>query len=98
MLGDINLGVSDTVQEAFIAKIYRNKENRLETFGAVLGKDPKHSPYDYITASPREITKLESTFTGISFENIDEVLTSAVVGGKENREENISPMEEILTY
>lgn len=98
MLGDIKLGVSDTVQEAFIAKIYRNKENRLETFGAVLGRDPKHSPYDYITASPREITKLESTFTGISFENMDEVLTSAVVGGKENREENISPMEEILTY
>ena len=70
----------------------------METFGSVLGKDPKHSPYDYITASPREITKLESTFTGISFENMDEVLTSAVVGGKENRDENISPMEEILSY
>ena len=97
-LGDIKLNVSDTVQEAVIAKIYRNKQNKLETFGAVLGRDPKHSPYDYTTASPREITKLESTFTGISFENMDEVLTSAVVGGKENRDENISPMEEILSY
>ena len=97
-LGAINLTVSDTVKEFVISKIYRNKKNKLETFGSVLGKDPKHSPYDYITASPREITKLESTFTGISFENMDEVLTSAVVGGKENRDENISPMEEILSY
>ena len=97
-LGAISFNVSDTVKEFVISKIYRNKKNKLETFGAVLGRDPKHSPYDYVTASPREITKLESTFTGISFENMDEVLTSAVVGGKENRDENISPMEEILSY
>lgn len=97
-LNGINFDVSDTIYELVISEIYRSRKNPVKRFGMEMGANPKTSPYAYKTASPREITKINSTFTGITFENMDEMLTSAVVRSKEDKKENTSPMEEIMKY
>lgn len=96
--GDADFNVSDSIYELIISEIYRSKKNPTDRFGMIMGKDPKHSPYDYRTASPREITKLNSTFTGMIFENVDEMISASVVRAKRGTEENISPMEKVMKY
>lgn len=97
-VANVNFDVADNIYELVISEIYRSRKNPFERFGAVLGKDPNHSPYDYRAASPREITKLNSSFTGLIFENIDEMLSASVIRSKKGTPENISPMEKIMKY
>jgi hypothetical protein len=97
-LNGVSFDVSDTVYEMVISEIYRSRRSPVKRFGMELGENPNASPYNYRTASPREITKINSTFTGISFEYMDEMLTSGVVRAKEDKPENTSPMEEIMKY
>ena len=98
VLANVNFDVSDTIYEIVISEIYRSRKNPSEKFGSVLAKNPKHSPFDYLTASPRQITKLNSTFTGMIFENIDEMLSASVTRSKKGTPENESPMEKIMKY
>lgn len=97
-VADISFDIPDTIFELVISEIYRSKKDPTKKFGYVLGNDPSHSPYDYITASPRAITKYNSNFTGIAFENMDEMLTAGVNRTSTGKSENISPMEEIIKY
>ena len=97
-LADINFDISDTIYEMVIAEIYRSRQDHTIRFGAVLGKDPNHSVYDYDAVSPRELTKINSTYTGITFENMDEMITAGVNRANKNTPESISPMEEIMKY
>lgn len=97
-VADQSYDVSDTMYELVISEIYRSRQNPVDRFGSVLGKNPKHSPLDYKTASPRDITKINSNFTGITFENVDEMLTASVNRTQTGKAENVSPMEKIIKY
>lgn len=97
-LAGISFDISNTVYELVISEIYRDRKNNVNRFGSVLGADPKHSPYDYKTVSPRELTKINSTFTGITFENMNEMLIAGINRTNRGTAENISPMEEVMKY
>lgn len=97
-LNGISFDISRTVYEIVISKIYRNKNKPEENFGKLLGRDPKVSEYDYITASSREITGYSSRFSGIMFEDMDTQLISAISSTKLDKSETVSPMEQVLKY
>ena len=97
-IGGIHFDLPDLTYEILIAEKYRSKRNTQVKFGAVLGKDPKHDQTDYVTFSPREITKSNSTFNGIIFEDMDQMITSAINSAVTGRKERTSPMEEIIKY
>ena len=46
----------------------------------------------------RQITKINSTFTGITFENMNEMLIAGINRTNRGTSENISPMEEVMKY
>lgn len=94
----IGFDTSDTIQELIVAEIYRNKKNPVERFGKLLGTDPNYSPYDYATANVRQITKINSNFTGVTFEDVDTMLVAGVNRTNSNGSENVSPMEQIMKY
>ena len=97
-IAGINFDLSDTTYEIVVAEIYRSKSNPSKKFSYVMGKDPKHSNIDYVTFSPRELTKSNSTFTGVIFEDMDQMLTSGINRTVQNKPETVSPMEEIIKY
>ena len=97
-MNGVSFDIPSTVYEIVISKIYRNKNKPEESFSKVIGKNPKTSPYDYSTASARDITAYSSRFAGIMFEDMDAQLTSAISSTRSNKKESVSPMEELLKY
>ena len=97
-MNNVNFDVPDLVKEMIIAQVYRDPKNFGSTFGSVVGKDPHHSMYDYKTATQRELTASNSAFNGLVFEDWDAMVRAGIIGTKENKKENVSPMEEELKY
>lgn len=86
------------IYELIISEIYRNRKKFEERFGKTVGLNPKTSMFDYITANIRAICKYNSTFAGITFEDTDTMLTSALNTNKTGRNQTISPIEKIMKY
>lgn len=88
------------ILEMIISEVYRYKENTALKYGQVLAKtfDPKKKQLDYSTANIRSICKSNSSFAGISFENLDEMLTSAINNNVYNRKETKTPYEDVIKY
>ena len=97
-MNNVDFSVPDLVKEFLVANVYRDPKDITKTFGSIIGKDPRHNMYDYKQASQRELAAANSAFNGLVFEDFDSMLRSGIVGTKEHRKENVSPMEEVLKY
>lgn len=85
-------------REMIIAEIYRDKKDPSKRFAYRMGKNPKTSPYDYIPANSRTLTKYNSTFAGITFEDIDTMITNGLNISKTGRDQTESPIEQIIKF
>lgn len=95
-INGVKLGVTATVLEVIISEIYRNKKKPEETFAKLIGKEPKTSQYAYKTANIREICARNSTFAALTFEDLDQMITSSLNINKYNKTETESPIEKII--
>lgn len=86
--------------EMIVSEVYRSKGNNALKYGQVLSKTfkPTDKQTDYTTANIRSICKANSSFAGVSFENIDEMITSAINSNRENRKETKTPFEDVIKY
>lgn len=96
----VGLPAPTIILEMIISEVYRFKGDTALKYGQVLAKtfDPKKKQLDYSTANIRSICKSNSSFAGISFENLDEMLTSAINNNTYNRKETKTPYEEVIKY
>ena len=90
--------IPDVTKELVVAQIYRDKTNPGRTFAQALAKNPRLSMTDYITASPRELTISQSNFTGLIFEDLEQMLIGGINNTKSNKDELTSPLEEVMKY
>ena len=97
-LNGVKFDVPDVVKELVVSEIYRDPKKPEHNFGYVVGKNPSISRYDYITATTKDITKYNSSFAAVTFENMDEALVSAANNTKTDRKEKQSPMEKLLKF
>lgn len=97
-MNGVSFDIPDVVKELVIAQIYRNPSNLNETFGSVVGKKPNSDMYAYKQVNQRQLAASQSVFVGLIFENFDMMLTSGLLTTKEGRNQNPSPMEEIMKY
>ena len=88
--------IPDNIKEIVVSKIYRWKKDPAIPFGVVYGKNPKMSPYDYITMNPRAICRMDSTYAGLTFEDFDGSVMSGLLTTKQKRKEVASPMEPVM--
>lgn len=95
-LNGVKLGVTSTILEIIISEIYRNKKKPEEKFAKVIGRDPNVTEYDYRPANIREICARNSTFAALTFEDMDQMITSSLNINKYNKEESNSPIEKII--
>ena len=96
----IGLPAPAIMLEMILSEVYRYAGDNSLKYGQFLAKnfDPKKKQLDYSLANVRTICKNNSSFAGISFENIDEMLTSAINNNKYNRTETKTPLEDVIKY
>ena len=86
--------------EMIISEVYRYSGDNSLKYGQFLAKnfEPKKKQLQYSLANVRTICKNNSSFAGISFENMDEMITSAINNKKYNRTETKTPLEDVIKY
>ena len=95
-INSASLGVPSVVLEILLAAIYRKKGDLSTRFAEVVGKNLDVSLNDYQTASIRKICQYTSTFTGLTFEDIDVMVTTSLNRSRTGQAERESPMEMLL--
>ena len=86
------------VMQAIIAEMYRNPENPSEQFSKVIGKNPKVDPRSYLPMNMNSVSAYSSVMSSLSFERMQEKLTSSLNMTKSGIEQKVSPIEAIITY
>lgn len=96
-LNNTSLDVPSVIRELILSVAYRSKKDPAFTFRQVIGKDPEGtSQYGYVMSNVRQICQYASTFTGMTFEDIDSMITTSVNRTKHNGNEAYSPIEDLL--
>ena len=95
-LNGVNLGVPSVIEELILSSAYRYKNDPGKKFAHVIGKDLSVSQYDCIMQNVRQICQYTSTFTGLTFEDIDSMITTSLNRTRNNGTEAYSPIEDII--
>jgi hypothetical protein len=94
----VNLNVSSTVLELIISEIYRDKTDLTKSFRFKAGSGGKTSMHNYKPINIKQISTFNSTFTGVTFEDIDYNLVASVNKTRYNKKEASSPIERTIKY
>ena len=90
-------GVGAVTLEFLLSEAYRDRKNNSKPFR--LTYDGKRgSPYDYRMVRMVKIPELNSSFTGLTGEDVNHQLVSAILRSRQNKKERYTPIEDILKY
>lgn len=95
-LNSANLGVPSVIEELILSVAYRDKNNPGSKFSHVIGKDLNVSQYDYVMNNIRQICQYTSTFSALTFEDLDSMVTTSLNRTRTNGNEAPSPIEALL--
>ena len=95
-MNNVNFGVPSVIEEVILSTAYRWKKNPAYKFAKVIGRHPDMSLYDYEMASIRRICQVTSTFTGITFESFDDMVSTAINRSRTGGVETESPLESLF--
>lgn len=90
-----NLAVSSVSLEFLLSELYRSKDNTRDPFRFAYNGN---NEYSYKMIRITKVPQLNSTFTGLIGESINDQLVDAVVKKRENVKEKESPIEKIIKY
>lgn len=92
-----NFGIRPEVEEVVLALTYRQKGNLSEKFAKKWGAGEKNvTAFDYDVADIRKICQYASTFSAITFEDIDSMITTSINRTRNGTSEAYSPLEETI--
>ena len=95
-LNGVYLGVPYVIFELILSASYRYKKDPTQKFGKAAAENPGLSDYDYIMNRIREICQYTSTFTAVTYEDIDSMITTSLNRTKTKSPEAYSPVEDII--
>lgn len=96
-LNSVSLGgIPSVIFELILSAAYRYAKDPSKKFGQAIAEDPSISEYDYIMNNVREICRNTSTFTGVTYEDIDAMITTALNRTKTKKGEAYSPIEDLI--
>lgn len=90
------LGVPSVIQELILSNSYRYKEDPNKKFSHVIGANDNISQYDYVMNNIRQICQYTSTFTALTFEDLDSMVTTSLNRTRSKTDEAESPIEELI--
>lgn len=89
------LGVSAVSLEFMMSEMYRNKKNMRQPFRIAYNG---HNGYDYKMVRIIKLPELNSTFTSLIGEDVNNQLVASVLRKREGASERESPIEKIIKY
>jgi hypothetical protein len=92
-----SLGVPSLVLETIVSVLARNKEDLTQQFRQVIGND-EAGENDYELVNIKQVPSLESTFSDITFEDMNQSLINSVKRSRNNEEEKESSIEKVMKY
>ena len=95
-INSANLGVPSVIEELILSTSYRYKKNPGIKFAHVIGADLNISQFDYVMNNIRQICQYTSTFTALTFEDIDSMVTTSLNRTRTNGYEAYSPIEALI--
>lgn len=95
-LNSVHLGVPSVIEELILAVAYRYNKDPSRKFGQVAGNNDDISMFDYVMNNIRAICQYTSTFTGLTFEDIDSMITTSLNRTKNKGYESSSPLEDLI--
>lgn len=95
-INSVSLGVPSVELEMILSVFYRDINDPTKKFSTVIGADPSTSEYDYIMKPVRQICQYTSTFAGVTFEDIDSMITTSLNRTIRKEKEIQGPTEGIL--
>ena len=96
-VNDVNFGVSSVYLELILSTVCRNPNDMTQKFSTIASNSGV-SDFDYVTASIRQICQYNSTFTALTFEDMDSMITTSLNKSREKIPERESPVEKIIKY
>ena len=97
-ISGVSFQVPSKIYEMIISTVYRDSHNTKLRFGQWIGKQVTPNWYAYQTGSIREIVKNLSTFSGMVFEDMGNMISSGIANTIDDVEEPISPLEKLIHY
>lgn len=97
-LNNVNFSVPSTTLEMILAVSYRDKDHVEKKFATVIGADPSVSDYDYEMLNIRQICQYASTYTAMTFEDINSMITTSINRDRDKRDEMESPVERVMKF
>lgn len=93
---NMNYQVASTIKEIILAEMNRTKGKPEQKFSVVSGSNPNYNKYDYMPTSINKVCSMSSTFSAITFENMDEMIITSINMKRYGKEEKESPLEKII--
>lgn len=90
-----DLGISSVSIEFMLSEMYRNKRNMRQPFRMVFNGNNK---FDYKMVRITKLPELNSTFTSLIGEDINNQLVSSILRKREGAVERETPIEKIIKY
>jgi len=99
-MNGVNFGVNNKMVEMIIAELARSTEEPMKPLRKVINEKglSRISSNDYYMSKLSDLPHLKSTFTSISFQNIDYSIAASAKRHRYNEKVEESPVEKILKY
>lgn len=94
----IDLKNPSVVFELIISELCRNKTNLAEPFRISIANKDTYNEYGYKSINLKSLPALNSTFTALTFEDIDNAIVSSINRTNDGGKEKESPLEQIVKY
>lgn len=95
-LNAMNLGTPGVVYALVVAEICRYNKDLALPFRKIIGKGGSISQTDYTPVNLRTLCSYSSTFSALTFEDIDTMVITSVNKKRYNKKETQTPVEEII--
>lgn len=96
-MNDVSFGVPSIIEEVVLRVMYRNPANLSQTYAQIAGlPNSKVGDYGYKMVSVRTVCQYASTFSAITFEDFDAMVTTSVNREREHKSEVDSPVENLF--
>lgn len=95
-LNNMNLNVHAMLIGMVVAELYRSKKDLSIPFRKVIGKGGNVSQTDYVAVNTRTLCSYSSTFSAVTFEDIDTMILTSVNRKRQNKTQAYTPVEAIV--
>lgn len=95
-INKVSFGVRNEVEEMMIAAECKLDGDMSKKFAQVYGSDLSVSPHSYKPVTSRQVCQYSSTFAGITFEDMDSMITTSINRARNKTPEEYTPIEAVI--